>query len=407
VVSMHQHADVIVVGAGPGGSVTAARLARRGWNVLLLDRTEFPREKVCGDGLTPRAVNTLRFLGLESLVTEHAYPIHQARLYASPAADFTLPFDPHVAPLPPRGYVLPRYHLDDLLRKEAIRQGATFLPHVRVNGFLREGGRIVGIQGAQGGRARAWRSSLVVLATGASIALLKALGIVRVPPHDVLAVRGYWRGVKGLEPRFEFFFTPEVEPGYAWLFPVAEDTANIGVGLFVPASGTHRRPAQMFREFLRQNEELQQRLSHAERLGEFKGYPIRTDFPSHRVHGPGYLIVGEAAGLVNPITGEGIDLAMESGILAADVADVALRQGNVSAAMLRRYERTLRRRFGRMFRGLRFLRGRVMRSHTLDMLIRRARRHPGLARRIMAITLGTTSPYTAFLPSSWWWIMRG
>ena len=383
-------------------------LARLGWDVLLLDRADFPREKVCGDGLTPRAVHTLRALDLEPPIAERAYPIDAARLYASPRADFTLPFRPYVAPLPPRGYVLPRLTLDDVLREHALSAGAQFLPGMRVTAFLRRDGRVVGVRGQHAaGQSFEREARLVILATGASIALLKALGLVRRPPHEVRAVRGYWRGVRHLQPRFEFFFVPDVAPGYAWMFPISADTANIGVGLFAPPGSTPRNARHVLEHFLRQHDEMRRRLGTAEQVGEIKGYPIRTDFPSHPVHGPGYLIVGEAAGLVNPVTGEGIDLAMESGVLAAEAAHAALSRGDVSAAGLRPYERVLKRRFARTFRGLRLLRSRVMRPRALDILIRRAHRHPGMARRIMGITLGTVSPYTAFLPSTWWWILRG
>ena len=191
------------------------------------------------------------------------------------------------------------------------------------------------------------------------------------------------------------------------MFPISADTANIGVGLFAPPGSTPRNARHVLEHFLRQHDEMRRRLGTAEQVGEIKGYPIRTDFPSHPVHGPGYLIVGEAAGLVNPVTGEGIDLAMESGVLAAEAAHAALSRGDVSAAGLRPYERVLKRRFARTFRGLRLLRSRVMRPRALDILIRRAHRHPGMAQRIMGITLGTVSPYTAFLPRTWWWILRG
>ena len=400
-----QQVDVIVVGAGPGGSTTAFLLARRGWQVLLLDRSPFPREKTCGDGLTPRAVATLVRLNAEGVVAQRALRVESARLYASPRADVTLPFDPHVAPLPPRGYILPRIVLDDLLRERAVEAGAYFRGNVRVHDVIRREDRVVGVEAQDGAAVQRWSAPVTVIATGAGVGLHRALGILHKPPHDVRAARGYWKGVRDLAPRFEFFFTPDVAPGYAWLFPVNEDTANIGVGVYAPPGTSAPSPHRLLHAFLQRHPELRRRLAGAELIAPVRGYPIRTDYPSHRVCGRGWVMVGEAAGLVNPVTGEGIDLALESAILAADAIHTALSSGDVRR--LCAYERALRREFAHTFTGLRRLRRRVMRPRALELLIRRARRHPGLATRIMGITLGTVSPYAAFLPSTWWWILRG
>ncbi len=399
-----QHADVLIVGAGPGGSTAAFLLARRGWKVLLLDRARFPREKTCGDGLTPRAVMTLQRLGLEEKVAAQAFQVNRARLYAAPDADLDLPFNPFVAPLPPHGYVLPRFFLDDLLRHEAQEAGALLEEDAFVQGVIQEKKVVRGVWGRLGERPCKWHAQVTIVATGASIKLHKALGLLRSAPHDVIAARGYWQGVDGLKPRFEFFFTTDVSPGYAWIFPVKEDMANIGVGVFAPPGREAPHPTHLLRRFLENHDEIRQRLATAKRIGDIRSYPIRTDYPSHPVCGPGWLMVGEAAGLVNPATGEGIDLAMESAILAADAVHQALSQkGHVLCS----YTHRLRRTFARTFKGLRRLRPRVMRPRALGILIRRAQRHPGLAARIMRITLGTESPYAALLPSTWWWILRG
>ena len=398
-------ADVIVVGAGPGGSVTAMLLARQGWDVLLLDRARFPREKVCGDGLTPRAVHTLQQLGLESHVAAHAFAVTHARLVAPSGVSFSLPFDPHVSPLPPRGYVLPRLRLDDLLRQEAVAAGSRFLAGARVRDVLQDGRRVVGVVVEREGTVSTYRARLVILAVGANIALLRRLGLVSQPPHEIVAVRGYWQGVENLQPALEFFFTRDLYPGYGWVFPTSEEEANIGIGVYRPnTTKALRSAAQVLRSFLRENDELRERLGRAAPRAQVRGYPIRTGFPSHSVAGAGWLVVGEAAGLVNPVTGEGIDLAMESAIIAAEVAHSALL-GKVDARALWPYAWRLHRRFGHVFRGLRRLRPIVMRPRALDILIRKAAKHPPLAARIMGITLGTTSPYTAFLPSTWKWIL--
>ena len=406
---MVHHSDVVIVGAGPAGSVLAFLLAQKGWEVTLLDRARFPREKTCGDGLTPRAVATLQRLGLYEDVAPRAFPVRAARLYAAPHADITLPFHPFVHPLPPEGLILPRKELDDLLRRRAEEAGAHFVPQARITHFLpgQGNGTIAGVAGTTNGHPKEWPARLTVMATGASIGLHKAMGILQHPPHDVRAARGYWRGVQGLEPRFEFFFTPELAPGYGWIFPVGEDVANVGVGVYAAPGTPVPSPVRRLHAFIASHPALRDRFAHAKLLDDVRSFPIRTDFPSHRICGPGWLMVGEATGLVNPVTGEGIDLAMESAMLAAEAIHRALEMGAIREKVVCRYERRLRRHFGRMFQGLRWLRKRVMRPRAVRILIQRAARHPGMAERIMGITLGTRSPFTAFLPSTWWWILRG
>ncbi len=399
-------AEVIVVGAGPGGSVAAMLLAQRGHDVLLLDKSDFPRDKTCGDGLTPRAVNTLRRLGLESAVAAQAQRVTHALLYASSGHVLDAAFDPLVRPLPPVGYVIPRLHLDDVLRTAAVRAGARFLPRAYVLDILQQRGRVSGVVARVRDRVQTFRSKVVIVATGASLQLLKRLGIAPDQPHDILAVRGYWEGVSDLQAGFEFHFVADVAPGYGWVFPVSDQVANIGVGVYRLHRNDARSPKVYLDRFLSSYGPLQQRLARARLVGPVKGYPIRTDFPRQPLLGPGWLVVGEAAGLVNPATGEGIDLAMESAELAAGVVHKALSDGDTDMYHLWPYAWHMYRHFEGMFRGLQWIRPIVMRPHPLDILIRQAHKHPGLARRIIRITLGIDPAYTALLPSTWWWLWR-
>ena len=402
-----EHAEVLVVGAGPAGSIAAMLLARQGHDVLLVDKAEFPRDKTCGDGLTPRAVATLQRLGLEAQVAAHAHRITRAHLYAASGHVLRADFDPLVHPLPPRGYIIPRVHLDDVLRSAAIRAGASFVPRVHVVDVVREGGYVRGVVARVDGTTRIIHARVVIVAIGASLHLLRRLGIATDPPHDILAVRGYWEGVSDLDDGFEFHFAADVAPGYGWVFPVNDGVANIGVGVYRLRRGDARTAKDYLAKFLSDYAPVRERLVHARALGPVKGYPIRTDFPQQPVFGHGWLVIGEAAGLVNPATGEGIDLAMESAEWAARTVHTALSTGTPTVENLWPYAWHLYRHFEGMFRGLRWVRSIVMWPHPLDVLIRQSRRHPGLARRIIRITLGIEPAYTALLPTTWWWLLNG
>ncbi|HEX9118716.1 MAG TPA: geranylgeranyl reductase family protein [Anaerolineae bacterium] len=404
--STEARADVIVVGAGPGGSTAAALLARAGWDVLLLDRADFPRDKTCGDGLTPRAVAVLEHLGLLGELQAQGYQAIEGARVISPRAEILdVPFAQYgpALGLPPLGLVIPRYELDDRLRAHALACGARFQSGVHVTQPVSADGQVVGVAGTQGGKAFTARARLTILATGANIGLLKAFGVLSTMPPGVNAVRGYYRGVADLGKEFEFYFENEIVPGYAWVFPLSDGRANVGVGYFA-RSGDGKTPdvKRMLTDFLARHA----RFSDATPEGPVKGFPLRTDFPSHAASGPGFLILGESLGLVNPATGEGIDFAMESAELAAEAAAAALAGKDTTRRSLLRYDRLLERRYGSLFRGLQVVKHLAMGPRGISILVHKAQTRPHLARVIAGVTLGTISPWAAFAPRVWWDILR-
>jgi flavin-dependent dehydrogenase len=217
-------------------------------------------------------------------------------------------------------------------------------------------------------------------------------------PRGVNAIRGYFEGVGDLSDEFEFYFDREFSPGYAWVFPLAGGRANIGLGLFSRRNGkeAHNLPRALSEFMARRG-----RLRDARPLGLPKGYPIRIDFPRGPATGDGFLLVGEALGLVNPVTGEGIDLAMESAEIAAEAIDAALARGDMSARGLRAYEHALRARYASFFRGVHLLLRLATTPRAINVLIRQAQRRPQLARTIAGINLGVASPWRAFSPATW------
>lgn len=402
---MVEHADVIIVGAGPAGSTAAALLAQKGWQVLLLDRAQFPRDKTCGDGLTPRAVAVLDHLGLLEEFRAAGYQtVNGARVYSPLGEMLDVRFDQYgpLLGLPQMGFVIPRYELDDRLRQRAIACGARFQPGVHVRQPFFENGQVAGVDGDTGDGPFAARAPLTILATGAHIGLLKAFGVLAAMPPGVNAVRGYYSGVADLTDQFEFYFDREINPGYAWVFPLPGGMANVGVGYFARTeAGKTPNVKRLLDDYLARHD----RFRDAKPEGPVKGFPLRTDFPSHKPIGPGYLIVGESLGLVNPATGEGIDFAMESAELAAGAADAALGSRDTSLAGLRPYARLLGRRYGSLFRGLQLVKHLAMRPRGISVLVHKAQTKPQLARMIAGITLATASPWSAFAPRVWWDIL--
>lgn len=391
----HRDYDVLIIGAGPGGSTLARLLALQGQRVALMDKARFPRPKTCGDGLTPRAVRTLRALGLEERVAAEGYPVRRARLYADPSLDLMVAFTHLPDDLPPYGWVLPRIRLDQRLLEAAIEAGVVFFPNTLITRIAPQNG----FSQAEGSDGRIWRARWIVVATGAATGLLWRSGFLPRAPHDIVAARGYWEGVARLGDSLEFFFLPEVPRGYVWIFPLGGGVANIGLGIYhepgEPSPSVRRR----LLELLARHPALAPRLRNARLREPVRAYPLRSDFPRNPLGGPGWLAIGEAAGLVNPISGEGIDLALESAALAAE----ALR--SLDNGALERYRRLVQHRFALTLRGLRLLRPVVMRPRALRILLRQAQRHPPLLQRIMGITLGVVPPTAALSPRTWWWLL--
>ncbi|GAA2184180.1 geranylgeranyl reductase family protein [Micromonospora lupini] len=335
--------DAVVVGAGPGGAAAAYRLAVLGRRVLLVDRREFPRDKCCGDGLTRSAVRLLADMGvLDELTGAQRVGGVRIRMRGRGARDF------HYEDPDGTGYgmVVPRLELDAVLCRRAVRAGAVLWTGARATGLLGGAGGVHGVRIEYEGRRFALRAPAVVAADGASSRLAHQAGL-RSPDREWtgFAARGYFTEVADLDELLEIHLPladvtdRRVLPSYGWVFPVGDGTANVGVGLFDP---THRENVRLLYErFVADLVATDRRFRAARPAGPMTGAPLRLDFDPSRCGVPGLLLVGDAAGLVSPFTGEGISFALESGLLAADRIDAALRHAEAGPVDPAPYARQL------------------------------------------------------------------
>ncbi len=270
------------------------------------------------------------------------------------------------------GLVIPRRDLDDALRLQAISAGVRFLSGVTTLSPSRNKRCLVGLCGRYDKHPLTIEAQLLVVATGANRTLVQALGLSDKDKPEALALRAYLAGLQGLDDYLEIYLDRELLPGYAWVFPIGDGTANVGVGLTMmngmntPNGNQQLRAA--FDRLLRSS-----RLSGGQLLGRPQGYPLRTDFPAVPTYASGVLVVGEAAGLVDPVTGEGIGMALESGQLAAEVASEALRAGDLSGDRLRRYDDVLRDRYASYFEDTRELMVRLAHPKVLEAVVQKSR----------------------------------
>jgi menaquinone-9 beta-reductase len=352
-------ADVIVVGAGPGGSTTAAHLAARGLDVVLLEKSSFPRSKVCGDGLTPRAVKQLIKLGVDISPEAGWLRNKGLRIYGGRTEPFELLW-PDLAEFPPYGLTRARADFDKILADHAVAAGARLFENTTVSEPILNPrtDRITGVVAKDG---RRFTAPVVVAADGNSSPLARAMGIL--PRNDRpmgVAVRTYFTSPKSNDDYMESWLElwdgepgkSKLMPGYGWIFPLADGTVNVGLGTVRSRSGSanlnHRK---MLTDWLATTPQ-EWEFRPENQVGPIEGSALPMSFRRQPAYTRGLLLVGDSGGMVSPFNGEGIPYAMEAGELAADaITDARFRGfGTPSAEQaLRGYPIRLKAEWGGYF----------------------------------------------------------
>ena len=339
--------DVIIVGAGPGGSAAAITLARSGWRVLLLDKSSFPRDKVCGDMISPRSQRALRTLGC-SPALEAACPhrVNAGAFYLDGRKLLTAGV-PKVKGLTDYGLVLPRMVFDEVLFRHAQAAGADTIERCEVKELATDAAG-VSVIAEREGEPHTFRAGLVIGADGAHSLVARTLNPKSNKGKNVsFALRAYFEGVVGDDARVVILFDKSFFPGYAWIFPLGGGRANVGMGMVVDPYHRERvNLRERFAHWLAHDPAAQARLHDARLVGRIVGWPLNTYSAASRRYGQRVLLIGDAANLVDPINGEGIHTALESGQIAARVADEALRADDLSDTFLTRYNQRWQAAFG-------------------------------------------------------------
>jgi len=310
-------ADIAVIGAGPAGAAAAIVAARAGASVAVFDRASYGRDKICGDGLTPRAVAAMGDLGVK---VDDGHRIDGLRMIAgSTRRELDWPDNTR---FPNFGAVWPRRRLDTALADAAIEAGAEIIWETEAVPWMDQGKAIgVEVTPTKGGATRRIRAAMVVLAAGAPGPASRVLGADRVKTEPFgLAIRSYAATPRHNERFLEACLAlndPDhgPVPGYGWIFPAGDGTVNIGVGALSTMKGFKGLNLnKLYRTYRNQVSEEWGLEADLERPRAW-----RLPMAVQRRYGPGWVAVGDAAGLVNPMNGEGIDYALESGALAAQL----------------------------------------------------------------------------------------
>jgi menaquinone-9 beta-reductase len=346
--------DVLVVGGGPAGAAAGFWLAKAGHDVCVLERKAFPRDKTCGDGLTPRAVHQLREMGLEPAIAARHHR-HDGLRAEAHGITLELPWPEHPV-FPSYGYVVRRRDLDQMVAEQAAAAGAAVRQSSEALRPLTRDGQVMGalVEDKASGETREVHARYVVVADGSLSRFGRALGTARNKSYPQgIAIRGYFDSPLSADPWIESCLDVHDRngrslPGYGWIFPLGDGTINVGIGLLSTYKG--------YRDVNTTHLMSEWAATAPERWGidpdAMLAPPTGGRLPMagsvNPKVGPNWLIVGDAAGSINPFNGEGIDYAYETARMAADLIDEAIVSG--TGQPLQRYTTILDDEYGVYFK---------------------------------------------------------
>ncbi len=388
--------DVVIVGGGPSGSATAYWLASAGWSVCLIEKKNFPREKTCGDGLTPRSVYQLREMGLEGIVAANGHRYHGLRAFGF-GASLEMNWPEHPI-FPNYGYTITRFNLDGLVAENAAKHGATVLNGVEALELLdATEGREDHLKGAAGvvvkdketGATAEIRGHYVVVADGQNSRLGRELGVTRNRDWPLgMALRGYYTSDRHDEPWIDSHLdirdtNGEVVPGYGWIFPLGDGRVNVGVGLLSTGGAWKGVNTTKLQEYFVAQVGDAWGLNDDTCQGPATGGRLPMGLSIGPRTGSNTLIVGDATGMVNPFNGEGIAYGYESGRLAAAALGEALLANDAGALTL--YDEMLESAYGDYYKVARAFVRLISEPRILATCVGAGLRVPPVMRELLAV----------------------
>lgn len=338
---MNYDYDIIIIGGGPAGAVTALYAAQQGIKVLLVDRAHFPRDKVCGDAIPPSAIAILEELGF------------LAQLRQMPHTNISLVWqtEDDCWPLPNAQALVCKRSIFDCLLFTAAKAQVDTREGWKVENLLLDNDRVLGIHAkSDTGASCQVTAKIIVGADGCnSIVARKAVEFSQPSNRSkAIAARAYYRHLP-LAERMEFYYLQECLPGYLWIFPVDSDTVNVGVIIFDRTLPNQHLSSQQLLQQLLDSPLLKHRFAQAERLGRIQGWYLPLADERLNLHGNGFILVGDAAGLIDPFMGHGIDTAMISGKIAGELLGTICRNNDFSARALQIYTNAIWQQYSSYF----------------------------------------------------------
>ncbi len=352
---MTNHFDIAIIGAGPAGTACALALHGSGLKVVLIEKDTFPRDKICGDAIPGPAFKAMDAINVDwgnamrSFAT--ATCIRHSTGYMPNGKSVSVAWKGF-------SYNSKRLDFDNFLYQLVKTEtDTTILENARLKTITRNNGTVT--CSLQGDRERT--ANIVIGCDGANSMVGRFLctkDLNEQPP--CVAVRAYFKGIKGLQPGTnEFHFFKELMPGYFWIFPLADGWANVGFGLLTNNNeqADERNLRDTLKHATNHYPSLTPRFADAEMMDNIKGFALPLATTQRTISGDRYMLCGDAASLIDPLWGHGIDSAMHSGIMAANQAKKCFEQNDFSGEYMKQYDTAVMTKYGKQFRNSRHILG--------------------------------------------------
>jgi geranylgeranyl reductase family protein len=327
--------QVVIVGAGVGGSTAAYHMAKAGLDVLMVEKDQFPRDKVCGDGQVQSIHPLLKSMGVFDEISKYGYQC--------PGTYFSDDREEHFTYNYPEGafaFATPRYIFDDIINKAALKTGVDYIENFEATEVMLRRGQAQGIRGIYNGKAVEIEADLVVLANGSHSMLSRQMGFFEEDPDYVFyGLRGYYENIRGLTDVIEFHYPHEMfmPAGYIWLFPEGKTRANVGVFITEASLQKTGMTSEELLWWWRDNTKLgKERMGEAVEIGKLKGWRLPSG-KHQKIYANGVIAVGDAANMIEPLYGGGLPHAMIAGVNAAKIAAEAIAANDFTDSFLQKY----------------------------------------------------------------------
>ncbi|MEM7102943.1 MAG: geranylgeranyl reductase family protein [Bacteroidota bacterium] len=351
---MEYNSDICIIGAGPGGAAAAIKLGQLGVNCLLVDKSSFPRDKICGDGISGKTVTLLNRLNPEIVDRMHTDHEHLdcwgVKFVAPNLKELDFSFRDNFNPLEdvPPGFISKRIDFDNLLIEEVKKDPKIkLLEGVNLMSFQKENDLFI-LSDRNG--EYTITTKLVIAANGAQSAFSRQIGgLEKEPRHHAAGVRAYYKNVEGVTQNnyIELHYLKSFSPGYFWIFPLPDGHANVGAGMSSKKISQKKvNLKKALTEIVEHHPVISKRFQKAERIGSIKGFGLPLGSKKRKISGDRYMLIGDAGHLIDPLTGEGIANAIYSGTIAAEIAAKAIAANDYSAEFLKAYDEKVFRVMG-------------------------------------------------------------